>query len=54
MTGYDMAVALPGLQNSVEGDEELFKVRPGLGSGKTCYLSSRAWCPHSGGGRFYL
>lgn len=23
--GYDMAVALPGLQNSVEGDEELFK-----------------------------
>ena len=24
-TGYDMAVALPGLQNSVEGDEELFK-----------------------------
>ncbi|TFJ80937.1 hypothetical protein NSK_007580 [Nannochloropsis salina CCMP1776] len=25
VTGYDMAVALPGLQNSVEGDEELFK-----------------------------
>ena len=27
VTGYDMAVALPGLQNSVDGDEELFKVR---------------------------
>ena len=25
VTGYDMAVALPGLQNSVEGDAELFK-----------------------------
>jgi photosystem II oxygen-evolving enhancer protein 1 len=24
-TGYDMAVALPGLQSGVEGDEELFK-----------------------------
>jgi photosystem II oxygen-evolving enhancer protein 1 len=25
VTGYDMAVALPGLQNGIEGDEELFK-----------------------------
>lgn len=24
-TGYDMAVALPGLQNSIDGDAELFK-----------------------------